>query len=124
MPLPHLEPDDIVEQFSLPTISDVFGALKLSEDVLNVEVASSDDLHKKGNNPPSYSNVRSMSEMIEDEYDGFVQQLYHEQMIHLSHEEVIKQFKAQANQRLATLVVVKNNGRAYEAAPNAVSLEL
>ena len=67
---------EIVEKFGLPSSEDIIKAMGIAPDVLDKEVACTQNYHKQGNNPPSYLNVRSINELSEDEYDDFVQLLY------------------------------------------------
>jgi len=85
---------------------------------LDKEVASAQNYHKHGNNPPSYLNVRSINELIEDEYDDFVQVLYNKGETEISYDELFNSFKQRLNQYLTNCVIVKNTGRAYLADEN------
>lgn len=118
MPQPNMEPEEIIEKFGLPSSEDIIKAMGTSPDVLDKEVACTRDYHKQGNNPPSYLNVRSISELIEDEYDGFVQLLYQKGETEIAYDDLLDSFKQQLNQHLANYVVVKNTGRAYLADEN------
>jgi hypothetical protein len=118
MPQVNMEPEEIIEKFGLPSSQNMIEVMGLSRDVLDKEIASTKDFYKKGNNPPSYSNVRSFSEFIEDEYDGFVQELYRQGETEISYDEMLNIFKQQLNQHLSNYVVVKNTGRAYLADEN------
>ncbi|MTV81716.1 hypothetical protein [Secundilactobacillus folii] len=119
MSLPELESDEIIDKYDLPSFDQVLDALAFPPATLERDVASQKDFHKKGNNPPSYSNVRSVREVIEDAYDDFVQNLYQSGQKERSNADIMSQFRQKLNQDLATLVVVKNTGRAYLADPNA-----
>ncbi|MCH5463003.1 hypothetical protein HC026_10565 [Lactobacillus sp. LC28-10] len=118
MPQANMEPEEIIEQFGLPSSQEIIQALVISTDVLEKEVACLKDFHKQGNNPPSYLNVRSIKEFIEDEYDGFVQKLYNRAETEISYDDMLSSFKQMINQDLANYVVVKNTGRAYLADEN------
>lgn len=118
MPQPNMEPEEIIEKFGLPSSGDIIEAMGIPQAVLDKEVAGTKDYHKQGNNPPSYLNVRSISELVEDEYDGFVQVLYNKDKTEISFDEVLDLFKQQLNQHLPSYVVVKNTGRAYLADEN------
>lgn len=124
MSLPELAADEIVAQLFLPTIQDVFTALNVNPSVLEYDVASPSDYHKKGNNPPSYSNVRSVREVIEDGYDEYVQDLYQDGQTQLDHSDVIDKFRQKINHDLKQFVVVKNTGRAYLAADSDTPLNI
>ncbi len=115
MPQPNVEPEEIIEKFDLPSSEKMIEVMGLSRDILDKEIASTKDFYKKGNNPPSYSNVRSISEFIEDEYDGFVQNLYQQGETEISFDELLNTFKQQLDRHLPDYVVVKNTGRAYLA---------
>lgn len=118
MPQPNMEPEEIIEKFGLPSSEDIIKAMGVSPDVLDKEVACTKDYHKQGNNPPSYVSVRSFSELLEDEYDGFVQLLYQKGETEIAYDDLLASFKQQLNQHLANYVVVKNTGRAYLADEN------
>lgn len=118
MPQPNMEPEEIIDKFGLPSSEDIIKTMGISPDVLDKEVACAKDYHKQGNNPPSYLNVRSISELIEDEYDGFVQLLYKQGETEISYDNLLDSFKQQLNQHLTNYVVVKNTGRAYLADEN------
>lgn len=118
MPQPIMEPEEIIEKFGLPSSEDIIKAMGVSPDVLDKEVACTKDYHKQGNNPPSYVSVRSFSELLEDEYDGFVQLLYQKGETEIAYDDLLASFKQQLNQHLANYVVVKNTGRAYLADEN------
>ncbi|GAT18126.1 MAG TPA: hypothetical protein DDW71_03055 [Lactobacillus sp.] len=118
MPQPNMEPEEIVEKFGLPSSEKMIEVMGLSRDILDKEIASTKDFYKKGNNPPSYSSVRSISEFIEDEYDSFVQKLYQQGETEISVDELLSAFKQRLNQHLPNYVVVKNTGRAYLADEN------
>lgn len=62
MTQPELASDDIISRLHLPTLRKLLDDLSLDYDQLENNVASQADLHKKGNNPPSYTNVRSLGE--------------------------------------------------------------
>jgi len=118
MPQSNMEPDEIVEKFGLPSSEDIIKAMGIAPDVLDKEVACTQNYHKQGNNPPSYINVRSISELIEDEYDDFVQVLYNKGETEISYDELFNSFKQRLNQYLTNCVIVKNTGRAYLADEN------
>ncbi|WP_203650102.1 hypothetical protein [Secundilactobacillus yichangensis] len=118
MPQPNMEPEEIIEKFGLPSSEDIIKAMGVSPDVLDKEVACTKDYQKQGNNPPSYVSVRSFSELLEDEYDGFVQLLYQKGETEIAYDDLLASFKQQLNQHLANYVVVKNTGRAYLADEN------
>lgn len=115
MPQANMEPEEIIEKFGLPTSEEIIQALAVSQEILEKEVACSKDFRKQGNNPPSYLNVRSIRELIDDEYDGFVQLLYKQGETEISYDDLLTTFKQTFNQHLANYVVVKNTGRAYLA---------
>lgn len=119
MTQPELEPDEIVNQLHLPQTATVIDSLHVAPTLLEQDMADPDSYRKKGNNPPSYTDVRSVSEVIEDEYDAFVQSLYDEGLTQIDPKELIDKFRKQLNQKLNTFVVVKNTGRAYLAVDNA-----
>ncbi|MFC6253327.1 hypothetical protein ACFP1H_01750 [Secundilactobacillus hailunensis] len=118
MPQPNMEPDEIIEKFGLPSSEDIIKAMGIAPDVLDKEVACTQNYHKQGNNPPSYLNVRSINELIEDEYDDFVQVLYNKGETEISYDDLFNSFKQRLNQYLTSCVIVKNTGRAYLADEN------
>ncbi len=124
MTQPELASDDIISRLHLPTLRNLLNDLSLDYDQLESNVASQADLHKKGNNPPSYTNVRSLGEVIEDEYDGYVQALYRDGKTVNDETKVVTAFRQQLNQDLTQFVMVKNTGRAYLADENASQLSV
>lgn len=124
MSLPEMEPDEIINKYALPDIDTVINSLAVDETTLDKDVAFKQDFHKKGNNPPSYSNVRSVFEVIEDDYDMFVLNLYNRAETQIKHTDVISRFKQQLIATLAKLVVVRNTGRAYLADPDEKDINI
>lgn len=108
-----MEPEEIIEQFGLPSVKHIIATLAIPQATLDKEIACAKDYHKQGNNPPSYLSVRSISEVIEDEYDNFVERLYRQGETEIAYDDLLNSFKQQLNQQLAGFVVVKNTGRAY-----------
>lgn len=123
MSQPELEADEIIRKYALPTFDEVLGELAIDPATLEKDVANRYDLHKKGNNPPSYTFVRSVAEFIADTYDDFVEQLYQTNRIEQSSDGIFAQFKTQLNQSVTTIVIVKNTGRAYVADSAAETLK-
>lgn len=118
MTQPELEPEEIVHQLHLPETEAIIESLHVTPTLLEQDMADPDSYRKKGNNPPSYTDVRSVGEVIEDEYDTFVQSLYYAGLTQIDPKELIDKFRKQVNQKLNAFVVVKNTGRAYLAADN------
>ncbi|ANZ64558.1 hypothetical protein AYR62_10985 [Secundilactobacillus paracollinoides] len=124
MTQPELASDEIISRLHLPTLRNLLNDLSLDYDQLESNVASQADLHKKGNNPPSYTNVRSLGEVIEDAYDGYVQTLYQDGTTDSDETKVVTAFRQQLNQDLNQFVLVKNTGRAYLADETAGKLSV
>ena len=113
--IPALEPDEIVAQYKLPDSDRVIESLKISPSQLSDNVANRDDLTRTGNNPAAYANVRSLQEVIEDEYDDCLVDLYEKQDIPENHDTLLAQFKKHLQSVFYELLVVRNTGRFYVA---------
>lgn len=108
-------PEQVMMAYQLPDLEGIVKMLGFTESQLDEEVGYFDDLMPAEKWPAKFISVRTIREVVEDEYDDFLEQLGSGALTETNPDVLLGKFRSQLRLTWRKLLVVTNNGNAYVA---------